>query len=78
MHDENNNEELFIMILNLKNIEKKSRKLLSTLRSKKISVKLAFNLYIRKFISCFDKRKKIFRNKCNRLKTRFIKSFINL
>ena len=78
MHDENNNEELFIMMSKSKNIKKKLKKFSLIRRSKRISGESIFNSCIRKFINYFCKRRRISRNECNRFKTEFIKSFTNL
>ena len=78
MHDKNNNEESFVIMLDFKNIKKKRKRFLLISKSRKALAESVFNLYIRKFINYFSRKKKISRNECNKLKTRFIKPFINL
>ena len=77
MHDKNNNEKLFIMILNSENIKKKQKRFLLIQKLRKILIKSVFYLCIRKFIDYFNKKKN-FRNEYNKLKTIFIKLFTNL
>ena len=77
MHDKNDNEKLFIMMLNSENIKKKAKKIFIDLEIKKNINKISFSFMYSKIYQLFQ-QKKIFRNECNKLKTIFIKLFTHL
>ena len=58
MHDENNNEELFIMMSNSKNIKKKIKKILIDTEIKKNISRVSFQFMYLKIYQLFLQKKK--------------------
>ena len=68
MHDENNNEESFIIMLNSKNIKKKIKKILINTKIKKNINKISFQFIYSEIYQLFLQKKKDFSKRMQQIK----------
>ena len=68
MHDENNNEESFIIVLNSENIKKKTKKTLINAEIKKIISKISFYFICSKIYQLFLQKKEDFSRRMQEIK----------
>ena len=68
MHDENNDEELFIMMSNSKNIKKKIKKILINTKIKKNINRVSFQFMYSKIYQLFLQKKENFSKRMQQIK----------